>query len=381
MPSARLTKAFVDRAAIPEGRAQALYWDTELRGFGLLVGRPTKSFVVQKSGGRRVTLGRHGVLTVAQARQLAIQALAEIANGSPNAAPGVTLREAAELHRGLMRRKGCSPRSIEELDYRLNRYLADWLDRPLADISRTETRTRHSKIGAKAPYSANSTFRNFRAIYNTALREHDLPANPSVAIHWYKERRRQEPVQDLRAWYREVMRIDNRVRRTYQLFVLFTGLRRRDAATVRWEDVDFEAGTLHRPRPKGGEDRAFTVPLSQVALGLLRFARRRNARLFPGSEWVFPTRLRDRSVSHIKEPKETRLNLPSPHRLRDTYHTACQEAGLGPYDIDVLTNHRPPSGTVSAGYIRQSMGHLRDCQESVTRHLLAGVRGPGRRAL
>ena len=225
-----------------------------------------------------------------------------------------------------------------------------------------------------APYSANSTFRNFRAIYNTALREHDLPANPCVAIHWYKERRRQEPVQDLRAWYREVMRIDNRVRRTYQLFVLFTGLRRRDAATVRWEDVDFEAGTLHRPRPKGGEDRAFTVPLSRVALGLLRFARRRNARLFPGSEWVFPTRLRDRTVTHIKEPKETRLNLPSPHRLRDTYHTACQEAGLGPYYIDVLTNHRPPSGTVSAGYIRQSLDHLRDCQEKVTEHLLARVK-------
>ncbi len=68
-------------------------------------------------------------------------------------------------------------------------------------------------------------------------------------------------------------------------------------------------------------------------------------------------------------------NLPSPHRLRDTYHTACQEAGR-PYDIDVLTNHRPPRGTVSAGYIRQSLDHLREYQEKVTNHLLAGIRGP-----
>ncbi len=81
-------------------------------------------------------------------------------------------------------------------------------------------------------------------------------------------------------------------------------------------------------------------------------------------------------MTHIKEPKETRLDLPSPHRLRDTYHTACQEAGLGPYDIDVLTIHRPPRGSVSAGYIRQSMDHLRDCQEKVTEHLLARVKKP-----
>ncbi len=374
MPQARLTKAFVDRAAAPAGKAQALYWDTELKGFGLLVGRTAKSFVVQKSGGRRITMGRYGVLTVAQARQCAIQALAGIANANPNTTPSITLREAAELHRERMRRKGSSPSSIEYFDYKLDRHLADWLDRPLTDISRTEVRMRHSRIGAKAPYSANGTFRIFRAIYNTALKEYELPANPCVAIHWYKERRRQEPVDDLHAWYRKVMGIDNRVRRTYQLFVLFTGLRRRDAAATRWEDVDFEAGTLHRPKPKGGEDRAFTVPLSRFALGLLRFRQRQNAILFPGSEWVFPTRLRDRSVTNIKEPQEYRRGLPSPHRLRDTYHTACQEAGLSPYDIDVLSNHRPPRGTVSAGYIRQSVEHLRECQEKVSSHLLGRIK-------
>ena len=36
--------------------------------------------------------------------------------------------------------------------------------------------------------------RYVRAIYNTALKEHDLPANPTVAVHWNKEERRQEPI-------------------------------------------------------------------------------------------------------------------------------------------------------------------------------------------
>lgn len=33
-----------------------------------------------------------------------------------------------------------------------------------------------------------------------------------------------------------------------------------DAATIRWEHVDFEARTPHRPNPKGDRDRAFTIP-------------------------------------------------------------------------------------------------------------------------
>ena len=88
---------------------------------------------------------------------------------------------------------------------------------------------------------------------------------------------------------------------------------------------------------------------------------------------------------HIEEPKEQRqlngkkvAHLPSPHRLRDTFTTACAEVGLSPYDIDVLTNHRPPKGTVTAGYIRQNIDHLHICQEKVTAHLLERVRKSGK---
>jgi len=161
---------------------------------------------------------------------------------------------------------------------------------------------------------------------------------------------------------------------------LLTGLRRTDAATIRWDDVNFNAKTLHRPNPKGGPEKAFTIPLSHVAMGLLRHRRRQNQVMFSTSPWVFPA---ESKSGHIEEPKEQRqINgkkvalLPSPHRLRDTFTTACAESGISPYDIDVLTNHRPPKGTVTAGYIRQNMGHLHQCQERVTAHLLKQVQKP-----
>ena len=67
---------------------QRLYWDTELRGFGLLVGKRSRTFIVQKTiGGRsvRVTIGRLGAWTVAQARRRAREIIVQMDQGiDPN---------------------------------------------------------------------------------------------------------------------------------------------------------------------------------------------------------------------------------------------------------------------------------------------------------
>lgn len=384
MPKLKLTKASVDALPYTE-RGQVMYIDIELRGFAIIVGTSTKAYIAQKDvrgRTRRITIGRHGTWTTELARKEAQQLLVEMDRGFDPVeqkkialAERITFGEAFRIHIEKLERLGRNPRTIEDYYEYQKRYLRDWLNRPIREISRSDIRERHTRIGENhGRPTANRAMAAFRAIYNTMLKEHEsFPVNPTIAVHWYKEYRRQAPIPDdgLAGWLAEVMRLPSPLRRDLHLFMLFTGLRRTDACHVRWEDFNAVLGTLHRPNPKGGPSRAFTIPLPDVCLELLERRRRDNGPVFgEDCPWVFPSLDRKGgTIKPVSEPRESRFNLPSPHRLRDTYTTAANSAGLSPYDIDVLTNHRPPQGSVTSGYIRQDVSHLRIQQQKVADYL------------
>jgi hypothetical protein len=229
----KLTTASVrDRCVPPDpwdvnGRGkpvlQRIYWDTQTKGFGIVVGRaqegrePTKSFVVQRDvNGRtvRVTIGRLGAWTLSQARRQAEVLIGDMSRGiDPNERKreerarareeraqakehGTTLAQARDWHLSAMRAKKRAERSMQSVVEELDRYLADWLGRPLAEIKRNDGAERHERITRKhGPYAANRAFRLFRAVFNTAARRmEDLPQNPSIGVTFNDEERRQEPI-------------------------------------------------------------------------------------------------------------------------------------------------------------------------------------------
>lgn len=409
----KLTKASIKSKCLPPApdeltaggkpRLERFYWDTEQRGFGILVRSTSKSFILQKDvRGRsiRVTLGQLGEITLDQARDLASDAAYTMRKGeNPNqqkreeAVRGVTLEQAIEWHQDAMRADDCAPRSISDVRYELERHVPDWLRRPLAEVTRNECATRHARITQRSgKYQANKVMRQFRAVYNTVdnRMDKDLPRCPVAKLKFNKERRRQEPIpwSRLAVWAQAIDSIENPIRRDLQFFTLFTGLRCADARTVRWEqvnlsdepillgNVEIPPGCIRRPKPKGGEDRAFTVPLSTAALDILRRRRADNCQMFPDDDgWAFPTRDMKGQITHVQEmkekPKEPFGRMPSPHRLRDTFATAASEAGLETREVKLFMNHVATKGDVTDGYIRNSEEHLRIRIEQVAEFLCA----------
>ena len=85
MARAKLNKRTIDAIPVP-GKGQAFVWDTEIKGFGMRVGSTgAKTFVIQYANAegrlRRVKIGRFGVLTVEQAREMAKIKLGTVAAG------------------------------------------------------------------------------------------------------------------------------------------------------------------------------------------------------------------------------------------------------------------------------------------------------------
>jgi len=111
MPKLKLTKVNIDRLPFTIGR-QIEYWDTELSGFGLCVGKVSKSFIVKAdakvlspiAGNKKFksvkeVIGRYGVWTPEQARAEAAERIKKIKAGMPTTEASVpSLLQLAERY-------------------------------------------------------------------------------------------------------------------------------------------------------------------------------------------------------------------------------------------------------------------------------------------
>lgn len=391
MPSMKITEKAIDRlkAPTPTGK-QILYWDETLRGFGVLCSGATsaKSFVCQREINgktRRVTIGPTNVLSLQDARKRAEGVLAKFYAGvDPKAGVPRTMTLAEVLEGYIKANPELRAKTIKDYRFAVGHYLAAWADKPLSDITSRMVEDRHREIRDEVAAAnggrydgegtANNAIRTLKALWNyAATHDEDLPRNPVrlAKKQWFKisPRERIVPEDKMPSFYAAVQALASPVARDYLTLLLFTGLRRTEAATLVWSDVDFDKRIIRVSAERTKTGKKLDLPMTDLVRDMLV------ARRAIGHErFVFPSVGKG---GHLSEPKFHLRQVAAAcgvyvaaHDLRRTFVTVAESCDISPIALKLLVNHAV-GADMTARYAQLTTERLRGQAQRVCDRLKA----------
>ncbi len=391
--------------------------DTAPRGFGVevsAIGSVHFFFRYTASGRRRyLPIGEWSdVLTLTEARKRATVYRSAVDAGKDPVtereklrAAGLTLQVAVDQYVALRtdpakNEKPMKPSTVRDLRGSIERDLADWLDRPITDLTGAEVVARFELIGRRSPTRANSTMRWLRAVVNFHGVDDNgdilIPVNPVEAS--LTRKRRWNTVQpkkghvsdgDLARWYRAVVglaevpdrdldetvardgkRMGGRAKpllkngammRDFLLFVVLTGLRREEAARLEWSRVNLAEKLVVITDTKA--HRTHVLPLTPFLLEILE---RRKADGAGSHVFADHREQRLQNLRYGLKRIEDQTGIKhSVHDLRRTFLNKAEALDLSHYVLKALVNHSL-KGDVTAGYLDIDVERLRKPMEQIT---------------
>ena len=366
----KLTQGKVNRAADEHPPGTQLY-DAEVSGLRIVVGKRGCSykFVGRINDGTdryvSVVLGRTGDLSLRTARERSTELRLALRRGEDPRTPKAAVPTVAEaLDRYLGARSDLSPRTTSWYKQKLDGPLRSLARLPADRVDRETVRSLHERITRRVgPYCANGAMRVLKLVLNDVARTHDLPPNPvSRAVRMNRETPRDWaiPPAEMPEMWRRLDAMEDRVRRACWMTMLLTGLRSNDARSMRWDHLDGD-GVLAVPSPKGGEAKAFRLPLPRMVLQELEGVRDLTAPLESGFVFPSPTS----KSGHLEQMRKLADWPYPPHALSHTWRTMALEAGVDLQMAMVLLNHRPAG--VTWNYVTRAnlLGPMREASERV----------------
>ena len=365
--SGTISRRSVEALPVPE--RETLFWDRELSGFGVRIyPSGAKVYLVQtRSGGksRRVTLGRHGVLSADQARRKAAQVIADIkagnepthANGASRADASPTVAEVAERYMREHVAVRCKPTTARMCRHTLDRYLLPAVGAlPLGVIGRERVASLHYSLH-ETPVMANKVLDLLSRLFIMAEAWGIAPegGNPCRFIRKYKEEPRERFLTE--AEFRRLGQVLDEVEAEGKVhssavaafrLLMLTGCRRNEILTLRWEDVDLDAGELQlRDAKTGARPVALSPPARRVLATLPRL---------PDNPWVIAgvkpgARLSNLNNAWLVIRARAGLNDVRIHDLRHSFASRALALGESLPMIGKLLGHRKVQTTARYAHL------------------------------
>ncbi len=390
----RISQKFIDRKIRRPDTGQVIYRDDELIGFGLRVTRGSMSYIVEcrvNGINRRITIGSHGRFDPDTAREEAKKLLAAMSRGrdprEEEAKEKLALITLGEVLEDYLNSRTLRPNSVRNFRNVIRRCLGDWVSLPIASITKEMVETRHreltkvTRMGTSGKAQANIAMELLCTVINFAMNKYEIDDKPIIQKNpvdrlsqiraWHVIPRRQTLIPDhkLPEWYQVVNSLRERKIRDYLLFLLFTGLRRTEAATLKWSDIDLEGRVLTVRSEVAKNRHEHRLPLTDFLCALLVQRKRKTQ----DSEYVFPGRANKHHMvdsDHVYHRMVAESGIKfTLHDLRRTFLTTAEMLEVPHYALKKLANHVSRQD-VTSGYVVVTVERLRVYMDRISNHFI-----------
>lgn len=409
-----ITKTFVDSLPLSPLKT-TFYKDEKLIGFALRVTKNSKSYIAEKKlpDGRtcRVTIGTHGIWTVAQAREKAQEYLLMISKGiDPNAEKtnsknnvrnqktiNTLIPTLSDAYDNYKSKKNLSAATLEAYDRCVNDYFSDLKNIKITDFSQKMVIDRHMVLSKRSLAQANLAMKFLSAVYNFTAsilfddRDQKIitEKSPVGVIYkekkWNKIKRRRGYIRadQLHDWSEGVCKTywkgnqgtDPRAytNQDYLLLLILTGFRREEGESLEWANIDLKYGTIKIVDTKNHED--LLLPMGDMLWYILS----ERKKLAGDNKYVFPGM---NPNSHIIDKRNAREEVTELtgitftfHDLRRTFGTIANSLAIGSYTIKKLINHSLDDDDldVTDGYIQVTFDDLRKAMNMIENKILSDL--------
>jgi integrase len=278
----RLNRETIAALRLAPGKADQIFWDDQVRGFGIRLragGKRTWVCQFEYTGvQRRMTLGSAELFSPDDARKWAREQLANARLGHDPVAQKEAARVAARVTLGAVletylkaKQDSLRRRSMVEVSRYLRKHWAPLHRTPLHLITKRDVAARVAQLAQSGPMAAGKARATLSALYVWAMGEGIVDQNPVIATNdpgaGRAARDRVLTDAELVAVWRSCG--DNDFGRIVRLLIL-TGQRRQEVGGMRWSELDSERGALTIPGARTKNKRPHVLPLPEAAWGIMR---------------------------------------------------------------------------------------------------------------
>lgn len=377
MAATRLTAVAVEKLRPPETGRREVH-DAEVRGLVLRIsasGVKSWSFTYRVKGEpRRLTLGQYPGVDLKLARERARDARAAVQRGEDP----VQDKKDEERERQVNGFESCVDDFVEkyakprlrtwkQTERTLERLaVPEWGDRAVKEIRRRDVVDLLDKVAKDTPCQANLLRAFLSRMFNWLVEREVLEVSPlygAARRTMPQPRSRVLSDAELAALWKATGKLGGAYGAAVR-FLMTTGVRREEAAKLRWDELDGNWATMPGSRMKNGRD--FRAPLSETAKAIVDARPKLGVYVFtttgtkPISNWGHVKARLDKLMSDAGEPvTEWRI-----HDLRRTVATGVSMLGYHDDVIDRLLAHVPQKSNVTRSVYNRFM-HDAEAMEAV----------------